>query len=109
VFETNPPSCPLLLPPLHLLPILHPPLLSLNFLLFSILFRPPLRELVEGESNFPEMDANINVPKAVLEDYPGSRGAESFASFLKQPNGQGGGLRAGASSVNGWLSDDKAY
>ena len=65
---------------------------------------------MEGQSNFPEMDANINVPNAVLEDYPGSRGAESFASFLKQPAGQGGGLRkAGASSVNGWLTDDKAY
>ena len=30
----------------------------------------PLR-LVEGESNFPEMDANVNAPGAVLEDYPG--------------------------------------
>jgi len=30
----------------------------------------PLR-LVEGESNFPEMDANVNAAGAVLEDYPG--------------------------------------
>merc|ERR1712216_33973 len=38
----------------------------------------PLR-LVEGESNFPEMDANINAPGAVLEDYPGqSGGGESY-------------------------------
>jgi hypothetical protein len=69
----------------------------------------PLR-LVEGQSNFPEMDANINAPGAVLEDYPGqSGGGESFASFLKHPAGEGGEMRADASSINGWLTDNGAY
>ena len=69
----------------------------------------PLR-LVEGESNFPEMDANINAPGAVLEDFPGQAGGgESYASFLKHPAGEGGEMQADASSVNGWLTDDGAY
>ena len=69
----------------------------------------PLR-LVEGQSNFPEMDANINAPGAVLEDYPGQKGGgESFASFLKHPAGEGGEMRADASSINGWLTDNGAY
>ena len=69
----------------------------------------PLR-LVEGESNFPEMDANINAPGAVLEDYPGQAGGgESYASFLKHPQGEGGEMQADPSSVNGWLTDADGY
>ena len=69
----------------------------------------PLR-LVEGDSNFPEMDANINAPGAVLEDYPEQvGGGESFANFLKHPAGERGDMQADGSSVNGWLSGDSAY
>jgi len=74
----------------------------------------PLR-LVEGESNFPEMDANINAPGAVLEDYPGqSGGGESYASFLKHPAGEGEmgqepEMQPDSSSVNGWLTDVSGY
>lgn len=94
----------------------------------------PLR-LVEGESNFPEMDANVNAPGAVLEDYAGqvskvaggardlaafarpdggggswqAGAGESYASFLKHPAGEGGAMQADASSVNGWLTDESGY
>jgi hypothetical protein len=69
----------------------------------------PLR-LVEGESNFPEMDANVNAPGAVVEDYPGQAGGgESYASFLKHPAGEGGAMEADPNSVNGWLTDQGGY
>ena len=56
------------------------------------------------------MDANINAPGAVLDDYPGQAGGgESYASFLKHPQGEGGEMQADPSSVNGWLTDADGY
>mmetsp|Transcript_5957 Transcript_5957/g.20977 ORF Transcript_5957/g.20977 Transcript_5957/m.20977 type:complete len:86 (-) Transcript_5957:2024-2281(-) len=84
--------------------------------------------LLQGESNFPALDANVNSPggltrmstmdmltsgcltDGVLLGYKDQPGVgEAMADFLSDPVGEHGESSASSTSVNGWLTDNSAY